>query len=126
MSDKRISNKKNAKTVAKVPSAVGEVKTSTKLNIPLNQTIKVSTDMPPVKVATQAELIWNDIKDAKFPMFGMKDQTVADYCNPVWVDPSKCFLTTKASSALPLLEEIFADKYAFEAAHKYIVVSRKV
>jgi hypothetical protein len=69
--------------------------------------------------------IWNSMKDVKIPIFGLKDQKVSDYCEPIELDPKHCYLKIKVSSVIPLLEEAFSEQYNFESAHSYLVVSRK-
>ncbi len=74
---------------------------------------------------TQAEQIWNEIKDKEIHMFSLPSQTVAKHCAPVLIDPSRCFLLFKASATLPALETAIGTDYECNIEHKYIVVSRK-
>jgi hypothetical protein len=73
-----------------------------------------------------SEEIWNDIKDKHIEMFALANAKVSDYCIPVNLDPSRCFLTFKASSVLPALESAFGNVYEFEITkNNYIIVSKK-
>lgn len=78
------------------------------------------------KNLTEAEKIWNEIKDKDIQMFSLPVQKVASFCQPVLIDPSRCFLLFKASAVLPMLEETLGENYECSAADKYIIVSRKV
>lgn len=75
---------------------------------------------------TESEKIWEDIKHIDLKMFGLSNQTVQDYCTVSVVEPSKLYLTAKASAVLPALESAVSEKYAVESQLKWIVVSRKV
>jgi hypothetical protein len=79
-----------------------------------------------VKKPTVSQEIWSVIKNVKIPIFGLSNQLVSDHCEPIELDPSKCYLKIKASSVIPLLEETFKDQFNFEAAFKYLIVSKKV
>jgi hypothetical protein len=76
------------------------------------------------KKASTAETIWNDIKDRNIDMFALSGAKVSDYCKPVEIDPSRCFLLFKASAVLPALEAAVAGKYDIEIADRYIIVSK--
>lgn len=96
---------------------------------------------PAVKDPTEAEKIWNEIKDRSIDLFALPGQVVSGYCKPLNVEPSKCYLTITASSVLPALEialqptphEERAAKasksapklYDIERNDKFIIVSRK-
>lgn len=73
----------------------------------------------------EADKIWKEIKDKPLQMFALTGQKVSDYCNPVNIEPNRCFLLYKASSVIPALEEAIGTKFNCEAMYKYVVVSRK-
>lgn len=77
------------------------------------------------QVQTEADKIWDEIKDKELSLFTLPGQKVMSICQPVPLDPSRCFLLFKASATLPALEDAFGKEYVFEAMDKYIVVSRK-
>jgi len=82
----------------------------------------------PVKVAappTVSEQIWSEIKSREILMFALPGQKVSDFCTPVPIDPTRCFLVTKASATLPALEEAIGPDYECTSAEKYIIISRK-
>jgi hypothetical protein len=74
---------------------------------------------------TVAEQIWEEIKDKEILMFSLPSQKISNFCQPVLIDPSRCFLLFKASSVLPSLEEAVGKNYECSAADKYIIVARK-
>jgi hypothetical protein len=87
-------------------------------------TANVSAPPSPVK-KTQGEEIWNEIKDKQINMFALPGQTVSSYAQPVPIEPTRCFLLLRASSAVPAIEEALGDKYGFEIMDKYMIISRK-
>ena len=74
-------------------------------------------------VKTEADKIWDEIKDLKIEMFALPDQRVHQYCKPVTVDPAKLFLITSAGSVLPSLEAVIAPKYVVEKQERFLVVT---
>jgi len=76
------------------------------------------------KVMTTAELIWEEIKDKKIDLFALPEQKVNNYCLPVKIDPSKCYLQFKVGALLPALEVALGSKYLVELNNKYITVAR--
>lgn len=79
-----------------------------------------------VKERTDAEKIWDTIKNVQLDMFALPDQTVSKYCTPIAVEPSKLYLTYKGIGAvLPAMETALSKKYNVEVVDKYIVVSNK-
>lgn len=90
-----------------------EKKMTKKLKVDLNSEFSV------------AEKIWEDIKDEQLNMFALPDQTVAKYCTPIKIDPTRCFVTIKVSSVLPALEEALHTKFDVESAGKFVIITRK-
>lgn len=80
---------------------------------------------PAVPSLSNAEKIWSEIKDKEIFMFALPGKKVSDFCQPVMIDPSRCFLIFRASSVLPSLEEVIGKEYVCEAVDKYIVITRK-
>lgn len=85
---------------------------------------KVSSQ--PVQPATVAEQIWSEIKDKEILMFSLPSQKISDFCVPTPIEPSRCFLLSKASSVLPSIEVALGKDYEVSVADKYIIVSRKI
>ena len=75
---------------------------------------------------TEAGAIWDEIKDKPIEMFALPDQKIFHHAAPAPVEPSKLYLLTKASSALPAIEMALGKKFVVELADKYVVVSRAV
>jgi hypothetical protein len=73
---------------------------------------------------TEAEKIWDEIKDRDISLFALNGQKVSDYCTVTRVEPAKCYVVAKVSAVLPALEESLGKKYSCELVDKYIVVSR--
>lgn len=86
---------------------------------------KEKNTQPPAATLSEADKIWNEIKDKEIDMFSLPGQKVSDFCHQVPIDPSRCFLIFKASSVLPSLETAIGNKYECSSAEKYIIVSRK-
>jgi hypothetical protein len=75
------------------------------------------------KVKSEADKIWDEIKDLNIEMFALPNQKVHDYCKPVSIDPGKLFLVTSAGSVLPSLEVAIGSKYKVEKQDKYLIVT---
>ena len=88
-------------------------------------TTKVKT-MEEMLSGTEAGNIWDEIKDKPLQMFALPDQKISHYAAPSMVEPSKCYLRTRASSALPAIEAAVGKNYTVEAVDQYVVVSRTV
>jgi hypothetical protein len=74
---------------------------------------------------TVAQEIWFEIRNKSAPMFGLPDQKFSQYLKFHPLSPEKCYMISKASSILPMLEETFKDKFEFETVSKYIVATKK-
>ncbi len=74
---------------------------------------------------TISDKIWEEIKDKKIDLFALPNQTVSMYCQPVNVNPSKLYLTYKASSVIAAMEETLGSSYKLEHAGNYITVSKE-
>jgi hypothetical protein len=75
---------------------------------------------------TVAQQIWEDIKDKQINMFALPGQTVSQYCEPVLIEPSKCYLSAKVSAVLPALEEALKGLYLVERIDRFVVVEKIV
>jgi hypothetical protein len=83
----------------------------------------------PVAPQTEGDKIWNEIKDKEVMMFAIPNQFVEQYCDPVPLDPTKCFLRFKVSAFIPALEEAIGAnkknaKYNLEVQNDLIIISR--
>jgi hypothetical protein len=73
---------------------------------------------------TEAQKIWDEIQNVDLHMFTLSNQFVNTFCNPVFVEPNRLYMTFSVSSVLPALENALGTKFNFELNYKYIVVSR--
>jgi hypothetical protein len=90
--------------------------------VPTHTTVPVSA--PSVK--TPAETTWEQIKNLPVQLFGLPNQTVSTISTPAQVEPSKLYLTIRASAALPAIEAAIAPTFEVKVADKYLVVERVV
>lgn len=90
----------------------------------VNMKKNVTENTAPPSTETEAQTIWNTIKDKEINMFAIPGK-VSDYCNFMAVDPNKCYLTYKATAVLPAMEELLAGKYDVSSVDKYLLVSKK-
>jgi len=73
---------------------------------------------------TPAQVMWNEIKDLPIQMFGLPGQIVAMHATPIWIEPSKLYLTIRSSATLPSLEESIKGRFNVELIDKFVVVTR--
>lgn len=74
---------------------------------------------------TEAEKIWDEIKDVAVEMFSLSGQTVKNFSKPIAVEPTRLFLLFSSGAFLPALEVAIGKKYHVEQQDKYILVTRK-
>lgn len=75
------------------------------------------------KKKTNAEKIWEDIKDKEINMFALPGQKISSFCSPVQIESSKVYLTFTVSSFLPALEAALGSAYKVEMAGRFLTVS---
>jgi len=88
-------------------------------------TVVVQPKAPP----TEGDKIWDEIKDKEVLMFAIPNQIVSQYCDPLPLDPTKCFLKYKVSAFIPALEAAIGanqknSKYNLEVQNDIIIISR--
>jgi len=92
---------------------------------------KKTTEKQSKPQKTEADKIWEVIKDVTLDIFALPNQKVHDYFTPIAIEPSKLYLLHKVSAALPALEEslmkryvdgILSTKYVVSTTAKYVVV----
>jgi hypothetical protein len=118
------------------------MKKDTKKSPPKKET-PMTTNQPPAPQQSVADQIWAKIAHLPFPMFALPGKTVADYCKPVPIDPSRLFLSYKVGPVVPMLEEVLASldrqpgtspenqvyikpesrTYKIDITEKYIIIS---
>lgn len=91
------------------------------------KTAPVSTVVPPSVELTPSKKIWLEIGGLKLDMFGLPDQFVSKYYEPVDLDDKKLYLRAlkTATAALPALEAVIGAKYNVELAERFVIVSAK-
>lgn len=72
---------------------------------------------------TNAEKIWDEIKNLNIDMFALPDQKVHQYCAPIAIDPNRLFLTSNVGSFLTALELVLRPKYSVEREERFIIVT---
>lgn len=95
-----------------------------KKKITKNPSEEVSVNKPDL---TQADRIWNEIKDLGLGIFSLPNQIVSNYYKKINVMPDKLYLValTKATSVLPLLEAVISSKYLVEQVDRFIIITPK-
>lgn len=78
----------------------------------------------PVLPKTEAQKIWDEIKDKPIAMYALPNQIVSQHCAPVTVEPSKLYLTIRSSATLPSLETAIGTKFSVDLADKFVIVAR--
>lgn len=76
-------------------------------------------------VKTEADKIWEEIKDKKIEIFSLPNQVVSQYCKPSPIDPAKLYLTVSATSVLPALETAIGPSYVIDRVERFVTVARK-
>jgi hypothetical protein len=79
---------------------------------------------PPAPVKTEAEAIWDAIKNRPIMMFGLPDQYVVQHCTFVPVEPTNLYVTIRSSATLPSLETAVAPDFTVELADKFVIIKR--
>lgn len=79
-----------------------------------------------VSTQTEAEKIWDEIRNLPIQMFGLPNQTVAQHAVPFPIEPTKLYLTIRSSATLPSLEVAVGNGFTVEQADRFVVVARKV
>jgi len=108
--------------------------------VKLNKTAPKASNAETTK--TEAQLIWDEIKDLPIQMFGLPNQTVELHCTPVAIEPTHLYVTIRSSAVLPALEtslKEYADNvsavmkksgginnsvFTVEMADKFVIVTR--
>lgn len=82
---------------------------------------------PVTQSKSDAEKIWDEIKNIKLEMFALPNQFVYLYYKPMTVDPNRLYLIslTKATSVLTFLENAVSEKYQIEQIDRFTVLTPK-
>lgn len=79
---------------------------------------------PPPPVKTEAEKMWDEIKNRPIEMFGLPDQYVFQHATFVAVEPTALYVTIRSSATLPSLEAAIKGDFTVELADKFVVIRR--
>jgi hypothetical protein len=82
------------------------------------------TQVPVAPALSEAEVIWNAIKDRNIEMFALPNQIVGLHCTPFPVEPSKLYLTIRSTAVLPSLEAACNPDFTVEMVDRFVVVKR--
>ncbi len=79
------------------------------------------------KLEKTAMDIWTDIKDVGIDMFSLPNKKVSDFCEPVYVHPTKLYMKYKISSVITAMESIkqIGDKYTLAFEGNFLSVEEK-
>lgn len=80
---------------------------------------------PVVPTRSEADKIWDEIRNLPIQMFGLPGQVVAQHAVPFPIEPSKLYLTIRSSATLPSLEVAVGDKFTVEQADRFVIVARR-
>jgi len=94
-----------------------KVETKASVDSKVVETKKVAAVVPAGKK------MWNDMKDLDIDVFAIVKK-VSDYFEYAPIDNNKCYLTCKASAALPALETTLGKGYQVNVVEKYILVEK--
>ena len=75
------------------------------------------------KIKSNAEKIWDEIKDKQVNMFALPNQSISKYLTPSPVEPNKLYVTFTVTSILPALENALGSAYKVETAGRFLAIS---
>ncbi len=84
----------------------------------------VAAPPPPAPVRSEAEKIWDEIKNRAIMMFGLPDQYVFQHTTFVSIEPSALYVTIRSSATLPSLEAAVAPDFTVDLADKFVIIRR--
>jgi hypothetical protein len=115
-------NKKVATTKATKKTSKKSVK---KVEVPVVPPVVVSpvpVSPPPAK--SEAEIIWDEVKNRPIQMFGLPDQFVFQHATYITVEPTFAYVIVRSSATLPSLEAAVAPDFTVELADKFVIIKR--
>lgn len=93
------------------------------VQIPIVNEMPVAAQIPKI-VLSEADKIWNEIKDMPIAMFGLPGQAIFQHVTPVSVEPSALYVTIRSSATLPSLETAIQPMFTVELADKFVIIRR--
>lgn len=85
---------------------------------------QTTTDDDKVSNLSDADKLWEEIKDKPISIYALADQVVAQHCSKINIEPTKLYLTMKSSAVLPSLETALGKKFSVELMDKFIIVKK--
>ncbi len=74
---------------------------------------------------TNAQKLWEEIRNKKIEMFSIPNQTVGMHVKPKDLGPDDLYITLNSGAALPALEKALGPDFEVEVIQQYIKISRK-
>lgn len=113
-------NKKSKVTKTPTKKTVKKVKPPVVAATP----VVVPTTSVTTVTLTEAQRIWEEIKNRPILMFGLPSQTVDQHCTFITVEPSGLYVTIRSSATLPSLETAISPDFTVELVDKFVVIRR--
>lgn len=84
-------------------------------------------EKPTPKEPTKADLMWDQLKSVDLNMFGIPNQTIEKYCQPIPANPNELTLKMReakknATGVVSVMSQVLAPKYEVDLNDRYIVV----
>ena len=121
-------NKKSKLTKTPVKKATKKVaKKTKKVQTPVaapQVLAPVTVPVPQPQTLTEAEKMWEEVKNRPIEMFGLPDQFVFQHATFVTIEPSTLYVTIRSSATLPSLEAALKPNFTVELADKFVIIKR--
>jgi hypothetical protein len=95
-----------------------------KIETPVAPPVVTPPTPAPVPVKSEAEKIWDEIKNRPIQMFGLPDQFVFQHATYITVEPTSAYVIIRSSATLPSLEASVAPDFTVELADKFVIIKR--
>lgn len=119
------STKKNKKvTTAKVSKKPAKKVKKVEAPVVAPPVVAPPVAAPPTPVKSEAEKIWDEIKNRPIQMFGLPDQFVFQHATYITVEPTSAYVIIRSSATLPSLEAAVAPNFTVELADKFVIIKR--
>lgn len=118
-------SKLTKKPVKKAVKTTKKVQTPVSAPAPAPQVLApVTVPVPQPQTLTEAEKIWEEIKNRPIEMFGLPDQFVFQHATFITIEPSALYVTIRSSATLPSLEAAVKPNFTVELADKFVIIKR--
>lgn len=83
---------------------------------------------PQLMPSMQHDVLWNKLKNVQINLFGLPNQKICDYCDPILTDPQKLSLKLKpakktATAIVSALSEALKPHYTVDLVEQYYIIS---